>query len=202
LVEPSPQVQLRIESGNTGDLLEGLRQYRLDFVIADAGRLPPSGATPDYQVRPLTQSRIRPVISRGHPLSARQAVSLAEALAYPWVTPTIPDGMRQVLSDTLLRDGAPEGAFARLAVLPDVRIEDLSACMHVASQSLCIATTLASADAETNLPGRLQPLPLDLGLTTHIAVMTLRARTPSPLAARAMNLLAGSGPAISAANPR
>jgi hypothetical protein len=179
-----------------------LRQYRLDFVIADAGRLPVSGATPDYQVRPLTQSRIQPVVSRAHPLSARQAVSLAEALAYPWVTPTIPDGMRQVLSDTLLRDGAPESAFARLAALPDVRIEDLSACMHVAAQSLCIATTLASGDAAPNLPGRLKLLPLDLGLTTHIAIITLRARTPSPLAARAMNLLAGSGPAISAANPR
>jgi DNA-binding transcriptional LysR family regulator len=196
LVEAPPRVRLHIESGSTTNLLEKLRQYQLDFVVADVSRLTVSPDLTDYRVLQLPAAPMQLVVSEAHPLRTGRTITLEQALQYPWVTPSIPLGMREALGRKLSRDGAPESAFARLAALPDVQIEDLSACLHVAAQSLCIAATLTTRSTDggrTRLPSSLKALSLDVGLTTQIGIITLKTRTPSPLAARAMSLLTRCG---------
>lgn len=186
------QLSVRIQSGSTSDLLEHLRQYRLDFVVADASNLPLSPEIADYRVSQLSGFGVQLAVSRTHPLAGRPTLTLAEVLEYPWVTPSVPAGMRQALRERLSRESAPSTAFARLATVPDVQIEDLNSCLQVAAQSPCVAATLLSEATDAPLPGTLCILPVALGITTQIAVIALKGRTPSPLAARAMSLLTGS----------
>ncbi len=195
-------ITLNIETGHTTDLLQGLHHYRYDFLVTDVGALDSSDRLDSCLVHPLPAERLVLVSSRAHPLAKQQNVSLADTLDYPWVTPKFPSPFRRALLAQLRAEHAPAEALARLARVPDVRIEDMNSCMQVAETGQYLAATLASKVAGESFPRSLQALPVVLNISTNIAVVSLRNRTPSPLASRIMGLLAESATVTFSASRR
>ena len=190
-VAANPGITLEIETGRTADLLRGLRQFRYDFLVTDVGDTPAN--LDHYRVHPLPAERIVLVCSRKHPLASRRKVLVSEALEYPWVTPYVPAVMRKGIAEVLRAENAPARAFSRLAAIPDVRIEDLNSCMQIASSGECLAATLESKIHGKGFPASLKLLPANLNIATNVAVISLKNRTPSPLASRIINILAEAG---------
>lgn len=180
----NPGIAIEVETGRTADLLTGLRRYRYDFLVADAGDVAMSREVDRYLVQPLPAEPIVLACSRAHPLAARRRVRVSEALEYPWVTPYVPPLLRDRVAAQLRDENAPARAFARLAALPDVRIEDLNSCMQIAADGHCLAVTLESKTLGKSFPGSLKILPANLGLWTNVAVISLKRRTPTPLASK------------------
>jgi DNA-binding transcriptional LysR family regulator len=191
IVAANPGITLEIETGRTADLLRGLRQFRYDFLVTDIGDTPAN--LDHYRLHPLPAERIVLVCSRKHPLASRRKVLMSEALEYPWVTPHVPTLMRKRVAEVLRAEDAPARAFMRLAAIPDVRIEDLNSCMQIASGGECLAATLESKIHSSGFPASLKLLPAKLNITTNVAVIRLKNRTPSPLASRTIDVLAEAG---------
>ncbi len=188
-----PKVALEIETGNSTDLLLGLRQYQYEFLVSDRGSVVGNTEHQRYLVQPLAAEPVVLICSRKHPLLAsRRKIQLSDALEYPWVAPQPPTLMRHRLAEQLRAEHAPAIAFNRLAVVPNVRIEDMNSCMQVCADSHCITVALHSKVRSRGFPGSLARLPINLNLQTAIAVISLQQRTPTPLAARLMASLTGS----------
>lgn len=184
-----PGIRLEIESGRTKELLLGLRQHRYDFLVTDGGDAHASTELNQYLIARLPPEPLVLVCSRTHPLASRLTVRLSETLDYPWVTPHAPVLMRNRIAHQLQAEKAPARAFERLAVIPDVRIEDLNACMQIAAGSQCLAATLKSTTTSNWFHPSLTVVPTNLSLWTNIAVIRLTSRTPTPSAARLMAAL-------------
>ena len=77
-----PAARIEVEEGPHGELIERLRDGRLDFLIG-ALREPSPG--PDVVQEALFDDRLVIVAGRGHPLAGEKAPSLARLAAFPWV---------------------------------------------------------------------------------------------------------------------
>lgn len=77
-----PAARIEIEEGPHGELIERLRDGRLDFLI---GALRDPAPGPDVVQEALFDDRLVIVAGRGHPLAGRKAPSLERLASYPWV---------------------------------------------------------------------------------------------------------------------
>ena len=77
-----PTVQIDVVEGPHAELIEALRDGRLDFLIG-ALRAPSPG--PDVEQEPLFDDRLVIVAGRGHPLAASGKADLERMIEYPWV---------------------------------------------------------------------------------------------------------------------
>ena len=77
-----PGARIEIEEGPHAELIERLRDGRLDFLI---GALRDPSPAPDVAQKPLFDDRLVIVAGRGHKLAGAGAPSLEQLSAYPWV---------------------------------------------------------------------------------------------------------------------
>ncbi|WP_193175036.1 LysR family transcriptional regulator [Oricola nitratireducens] len=105
MVRHSERVQIRAVDGRYDELLQGVRQGDLDFLIGALRDPPP---VDDIIQERLFDDPLALVTGRNHPLAGRQSVTIDDVLRFPWVAPpkTTPAG--SYLYNTLKIQDLPE----------------------------------------------------------------------------------------------
>ncbi|WP_316156755.1 LysR family transcriptional regulator [Cupriavidus sp. BIC8F] len=176
-----PEVALRVEESNWQQLLERLRAEDIEFFVADVRDLPDDVA---LDVRPLGKQRGDLYVRAAHPLAGRDC-SLQDAWTYGVAATKLPSPVRAALAKML---GLPGGQDAVLAL----ECDDIAVLRRVAlSTDTVLAATQVSmqADVESGalLPLKIRGLP---ALYSEMGVVSLRNRTPSPMAQNAIACMA------------
>ncbi|RZT95046.1 LysR family transcriptional regulator [Rivibacter subsaxonicus] len=180
-----PGVNLRVEVSNWQLLLTRLREEDIEFFVAETRDLP---ADPRIDVRPLRKEPGGTYVRAGHPLAARKAVTLRQVWEYGVATVRLPQGVRAVLA-RLLEAGSP--SELRLALECDdvdvLKAVALACDTVLAAPHAAVAAELASRTLRPLTVSGLPPLFSSMG------VVTLRGRTPSPMADLVIRRLPADG---------
>ena len=110
LLAEAPAAQVQIEVGPTMELLERLRERKVDIVL---GLLPP-GADPELVCQPIVTEDVVIAARRGHPVFREGRITFEALLAHRWVLPTVAAPSRQWLDALFATRGLPR---------PQVQIE-------------------------------------------------------------------------------
>ena len=182
-----PQVGLRVEVSNWTLLLERLRAEDIEFFVADLRDLPPG---PALDIRPLGRQRGGFHVRAGHPL-ATQRCTAAEVWRHGVATTRLPDAVKAGLARVL---GLAAGEVPALALeCDDVAL--LRALALATDTAIGVTDAAVQADVEA---GRLLPLQVANlpPLFSEMGIVSLRSRTPSPMARRAIELIAAAALAV------
>lgn len=178
-----PDIHVRVRTGNWELLAHDLRAEELEFFVADTRDLP---ADPDLVVRPLTRLHAGFFVRTGHPLAALSTVSLADLWRYGMLSVRVPATVQQQLARLL---GLPEGVPPPLAL----ECDDIHTLLQVALASDSVLA--APRDAVASALDTDQLVPLHVAgvppLFSEMGVVTLRGRSPSPMADLLMRRLPG-----------
>ena len=90
----SPDIEMTIEVGPSAELVRGLVEGRLDFVIA---RIPPDYDARDFRFQPARSELVTLLVRPEHPLAGQTEVTLAELAEYEWVVQEIGSPIRQAV---------------------------------------------------------------------------------------------------------
>ncbi len=188
-----PGVGLRVEVGNWDLLAKRLREEDIEFFVADIRDLPPD---PALFVRPLRREPGGFYVRAGHPLAARASVSLPDLWAQGVASVRLPTAVRTALAGLL---GLPAGAALPMAL----ECDDVGALKRVALESDAVLAVTHAAVASDVSHGTLVGLAVPglPALYAEMGIVTLRGRTPSPMAdliVRRIPMLAAGGEAIAA----
>jgi DNA-binding transcriptional LysR family regulator len=170
-----PDVHVRVEVGNWERLTRHLRDEDIEFFVADTRDLPDD---PDLSVRALRRETGSFYVRAGHPLAARAGnVTLAQLWSFGVASVRLPRPVRATLARLM---GLPPGATPPLAL----ECDDIETLKRVA---LATDTVLGAPDDSVaalvaqgvlvNLAARGLP-----SMFSAMGVVTLRGRTPSPMA--------------------
>ncbi|GAB7545137.1 LysR family transcriptional regulator [Cupriavidus sp. 8B] len=176
-----PRVGLRVEESNWQQLLERLRTEHIEFFVADVRDLPEDAA---LEIRVLGTQHFDLYIRASHPLAASQC-TLADAWGYGVAAAKVPIAVKAKLARAL---GLPAGQQVVLAL----ECDDIAILRSVAlSTDTVLAATQASVQADIDagslLPLRIRGWP---SLHSEMGVVSLRNRTPSPMAKKAIACIA------------
>jgi len=181
-----PGVNLRVEINNWQLLVQRLREEDIEFFVADTRDLP---ADPLLQVRALRQEPGGFYVRAGHPLlAARKAVALDVLWPYGVASVRLPVGVRSVIA-RLLGLASPDALSVALQC-DDVEILKkvaLASNTVLAAPHAAVEGELATRSLHALTVAGLPPLYADMG------VVTLRGRTPSPMAELIMARLPPDG---------
>ncbi|OYQ42836.1 hypothetical protein CHU94_01340 [Rhodoferax sp. TH121] len=178
-----PDIHLRVRTGNWELLAHDLRAETLEFFVADTRDLP---ADPDLVVRPLAQLHAGFFVRAAHPLAATPATTLAEMWRHGVLSVRVPATVQQLLAPLL---GLPEGTLPPQAL----ECDDVPTLLQVALASDSVLAAPRDAVVTALAAGTLVPLTV-AGLPplfSEMGVVTLRGRTPSPMADLLMRRLPG-----------
>lgn len=178
-----PAIHVRVRTGNWELLAHDLRAEALEFFVADTRDLP---ADPDLVVRPLARLHAGFFVRASHPLAAAPAPALGDLWQHGVLSVRVPAAVQQVLARLL---GLPEGALPPLAL----ECDDVPTLLQVALASDSVLAAPRDAVATALAAGTLVPLAV-AGLPplfSEMGVVTLRGRTPSPMADLLMRRLPG-----------
>lgn len=169
-----PGINLRVEVSNWQLLLKRLREEDIEFYVADTTELPED---PSLHARPLRREVGGLYVRPAHPLAKARSVGVAQAWAYGVLAIRLPRGVRSSLARLL---GLPSGDDVKLAL----ECDDVTLLSKVTMESDSVLVTAHSAVAREVADGRLKLLKVrELEtLQAHTGVVTLRGRTPSPMA--------------------
>ncbi|CAG2129606.1 HTH-type transcriptional regulator GltC [Cupriavidus yeoncheonensis] len=172
-----PQVSLRVEESNWVLLLERLRAEDIEFFVADVRDLPEDAS---LDVRPLPGQSARFFVRVGHPL-AGAACTIAEAWQYGVAGVKAPRVVKAAFSRAL---GLPAGQQAVLALECDdfavIRAVTLSTDMVLGATDASVRAELASGEL---VALDVEGLP---AMKAGMGIVSLRNRTPSPMAVKAI----------------
>lgn len=177
-----PAVGVCVQVSNAFHLLANVRHEEHDFFVANIVDVPRDGM---FHVERIGQLPAGLFVRHGHPLLARQSLRMADLLPYGIATGRLP-------RDTLLRLGRLMGLPPEQKLWVAVECDDIQLLRRIAldSDTAIVATRDQLADdLEHQLVHEL--LPHDM--PPHVAnlgIVTLAGRTPSPVAAFAMQFLA------------
>jgi DNA-binding transcriptional LysR family regulator len=176
-----PGVNLRVEISNWQLLLKRLLEEDIEFFVADTRDLP---AHPLVQIDPLRREPGGLYVRARHPLARRKTVTLQQVSDYGIASVRMPSSVRALLATML---GAPSAESLKLAL----ECDDLPVLKAVALQSDSVLAAPHAAVAEETAARTLKLLAVaDLPtVAAHTGVVTLRGRTPSPMAALILSRL-------------
>jgi DNA-binding transcriptional LysR family regulator len=177
-----PDIHLRVEISNWELLVKRLLEEDIEFFVADTRDLP---ANPQLHVAPLRDEPGGFYVRRGHPLARRRSVPIREVWQHGVVTVRLPQGVRTLLSRLL---GAEPGAPLPLAL----ECDNLHVLRTVAMQSESVLAAPHAAVVDEVAAGALKLLvvPELPVVAAQMGVVTLRGRTPSPMAELILGRLA------------
>jgi len=185
-----PGVKLRVEVSNWQLLLNRLLEEDIEFFVADTRDLP---ANDLLQVRALRHEPGGFYVRSGHALAGRKPVTLQQVWAQGVASVRLPTGVQAVIARLL-----GEAASTELSVA--LECDDVQTLKEVAlACDLVLAAPHAAVEAEV-AAGTLHPLVV-AGLPplySDMGVVTLRGRTPSPMA----DLIIRRLPSSAAQKPR
>lgn len=180
-----PELKVNVEVAQPEQLLEQLRAERLDFFIAAIDGL---AFDDTIAVTPLPTPTLACFVAAGHPLLKKKKWPKEHLLDFPWAATRTTSEIRDALF-------ADINVSSQRSLLPAITCEDLFLLVKVALQTHAILVAPHSAVSDEVAAGRLFALPLDASLFegTQFGVVRLARRTPSPAAARLMELAAMDG---------
>jgi DNA-binding transcriptional LysR family regulator len=175
-----PGIGMRVEVSNWRQLLDHLRAEDIEFFVADVRDVPQDAA---LDIRSLGRQTGRLFVRPKHPLVGRQC-QLAEVWSCGIAATKLPTAIKTVLASLL---GMPKGQEPSLVL----ECDDVAILRAVA---LSTDTVLAATDASVQhkvasgklVPLRIKGLP---SLFSEMGVVSLRNRTPSPMAQRAITCI-------------
>lgn len=185
-----PQAKLRVEVGNWESLLQQLRAEALEFFVADVRELP-SDAT--LALEPLPAQQAGFFVRAGHPL-AGSPCSLAQVWSHGVATTRLPAAVTGGLAALL---GLAPGQDLGLAL----ECDHVPLLLQLALGTDTVLGSTWALVAPEVAQGRLVPLAVN-GLPPLFAAMgmvSLRKRSPSPLARRAMALISETASRVNVA---
>lgn len=149
LLQGPPAWHVQIVDGSADHLMQLLLRGEIDLLL---GRFPQRAAgTPAASglvQRVLYQGSLAVVAARGHPLTSRPSLSLADLLDWPWILPGSQSTTRVALADAFLHQGlvAPDPVaespsfFYSLSVVAQTEL--LTCCAHSAALHSSHATVI------------------------------------------------------------
>jgi DNA-binding transcriptional LysR family regulator len=177
-----PGVRLRLQCNHWSLLLERLLTEELEFFVADVSDLP---ADPRIEVQALGRQQARLFVRQGHPL-AGQPCSFAQVWAAGLAGPKLHAAAKRLVTHLL---GLPVGQEPVLAVecdeLPLLRSLALGTDTVVAAPEAGLADDV---QASRIVPLVVRDLP---DVYSEIGLVSLRKRTPSPMAQHAIACIQG-----------
>jgi DNA-binding transcriptional LysR family regulator len=175
-----PTIAVRVEIANWQLLVERLQQEDLEFFVADTRDLP---ANPLLQITPLSPEPGGFYVRAGHPLQERKPVSLRELWSHGVGSVRLPEAVRAVLA-RLLGLGAPALSLAlECDDLQVLKATALASDLVLAAPHRAVATEVSARTLRELAVADLPPL------TSLPGVVTLRGRTPSPMAEHVIDML-------------
>ncbi len=177
-----PGINLRVEIANWDQLLQRLRDEDIEFFVADTRDLP---ADPQLQQQPLRREAGGFYVRAGHALATRKPVALQQLWAYGVASVRLPDGVRKVIAGLLDEaanvspDVSPRSGLDTALECDDVQVLKAVA---LASDTVLAAPHAAVADAVADGSLRALTVPGLPPLFSEMGVVSLRGRTPSPMA--------------------
>lgn len=95
-----PHISISMKVMNTSQIMEDIVQHQLNFGIVEAPI-----DHPDVYTEAVLSDELKLVLPAGHDLLAKPAITLDEALAYPFVLREQGSGTRRVMEEVLVRRG-------------------------------------------------------------------------------------------------
>lgn len=179
-----PHVTVKVRLGNSQELLECVQREEHEFFVANVRRVPRNGA---FEVRQLGRIRGGFYVRRHHPLLAREAWGLADLPPFGIGAGKLPDDVSQQLARLM---GLPDAQRLPLAV----ECDDVHLLKRIALASDTIIIGTDELLAVEIGAGRMVALEIrDFAPDfshSHVGMVCLAGRTPSPAAAYVMEALA------------
>ncbi|MDM0026633.1 LysR family transcriptional regulator [Variovorax saccharolyticus] len=178
-----PGINLRVEISNWQLLLERLRDEDIEFFVADTRDLP---SDPNLHGRALRPEPGGFYVRAGHPLTTtRKTATLPRLWSHGVLSVRLPTGVRSVISRLL-------GIEATLAL----ECDDIEVLKDVALACDAVLAAPHAAVAREVAAGRLQAVEVAglPPLASEMGIVTLRGRTPSPMAALIIERLSAMAP--------
>lgn len=172
-----PAINLRVEISNWELLLKRLREEDIEFFLADTRDIP---TDPDLLMRPLQRVQGGFYVRAEHPLLAagkHAPVTLERLWTFGVASVRLPAAVRTIIAGLL---GLNDGADLSLGL----ECDDVGILMEVVLACDTVLAAPHSTVAEAVRSEALQPLNV-IGLpplSSETGVVTLRGRTPSPMA--------------------
>ena len=184
-----PGINLRVEISNWQLLLKRLVDEDIEFFIADVRDLP---SDPNLQLRALRREPGGFYVRAGHPLAERASVSLKQIWVHGVLSVKLPVEVRTVVARMLDAASPDELPLA-------LECDDVGLLKNIALASDSVLAVTHAAIEQEVAAGLLRPLEV-AGLpriVSKASVVTLRGRTPSPMA----ELIVGRLPAADSGTP-
>jgi DNA-binding transcriptional LysR family regulator len=187
-----PNLRLRVEVGNWGQLLELLHAERIEFFVADTRNLP-LDATLDIQTVGRQAGAF--YVRAGHPLAASRC-SLEQMWSHGVASTKLPVALKAALGALLKVPPGQELPFAlECDDLHQLRAVVLATDTVLGATRVAVGADVAAGRlVELDVAG-LPPLYADMG------VVSLRNRSPSPLARHAIQLISDVATQVNAQSP-
>lgn len=167
LSDHHPKLRLRISRGNTGVLIDALRDQRLDAAVVDVRSVRPSA---DLQVSHAFELAAGFLVRPEHPLARRgKPVTLDDVLAYPIASTPLSDEVARLLIGRY-------GPRANPDDMVTLRSDETLSLVEVARRGDAVVLT-ALAAAEGLVPLAMTP-PLEA--TARFGLVTLAQRQEAP----------------------
>ena len=175
-----PQANLRVEVNNWDAMIERLHAEEIEFFIAEVRALAPDST---HEIRSLGRQRGGFHVRAGHPLAGKSC-TFATAWSYGVAGTRLPPAVKTALANLL---GLTAGSELSLAL----ECDDVELLQRVALSSDTIlgitdAAASAAVEAGTLLPLKIKRMPI---LYSEMGIVSLRNRSPSPMAGRAIELI-------------
>jgi DNA-binding transcriptional LysR family regulator len=173
-----PQVNLRVEVSNWELLLGHLHDENIELFVADTRELPHD---PRIVVKALRREAAGFYVRGGHPLAARRSVALRELWTHGVASVRLPKSVGAALARLL--ELPPHAALPIALECDDVEVLKKTAL----DSDVVLGAPHAAVEAELRsgalLKLRVSGLP---PLFSSMGIVTLRGRTPSPMAEEIM----------------
>ena len=167
MAEHHPRLQLQISRGNTGVLIDALREQLLDAVVVDVRSVRPSA---DLQIAQAFELGAGFLVRPDHPLVQRgRSVTIDEVLAYPVASTPLSDEVARLLIGRYGPQANPDDMVT-------LRCDETLSIVEVARLSHAIVLT---ADAAAKGLVRLDMTP-PLEATARFGLVTLAQREQAP----------------------
>lgn len=104
VMDTLPGLKLKLKIAFSAELTAALFDGELDFALLLLPEdLPPLGLT----FEPLVRTGPRVAVREGHPLAARQGLTLSDLASFPWLIPDYPPSHRAIVNRAFLDAGIP-----------------------------------------------------------------------------------------------
>ena len=176
-----PTIAVRVQVGNWQLLVERLLKEDIEFFVADTRDLP---SNPLLQIRPIASGTWRLLCTTAHPLQERKPVTLKQLWSYGVAAVRLPQQVRLTLSRLLGFESS--GAMSLALECDDVQVLKSTAL----ACDLALASPHRAVEAEVAAKALRALAVADLpALFSLPGIVTLRGRTPSPMAEHVISLL-------------